>query len=250
MSTFKTMLKVESKITIRSLDSIFFGVFFPVGIVLLLGIIYGNKPAFEGANYTFMQQSFGALITIGICATGLMGIPLVVSDNRDKKILKRFQVTPISPAVLLTVQIFISFIISIVSSAAVYGISAIFFGYRFIGNLGGFLLSYLLVTIAIYSLGMLLASISPNLKVANLLCTLIYFPMLFLSGATVPYEIMPSAMQNVVDVLPLTQGIKLLKGFSLGNDVGSLIFPICLMLGIAIICTVLSLKLFKWEYNS
>jgi ABC-2 type transport system permease protein len=68
----------------------------------------------------------------------------------------------------------------------------------------------------IYSIGMMVAAISPNMKTANLLSSILYFPMLFFSGATLPYEVMPEVMQKVVDFLPLTQGIKLLKGISLG----------------------------------
>lgn len=247
MRALKALLKVEGRLAIRSMDSIFFGIFFPMGLVLLLGAIYGAKPAFEGAGYSFMQQSFGAIATIGICATGLMGLPLTLSDYRNKKILKRFKVTPVSPGLLLLVQIIISFVISIISGLAVFGISVIFFGYKMIGSTGAFLLAYLLVTVSMYGLGMFLASVSPNIKTANLLCTIVYFPMVFLSGATVPYEIMPPAMQKVVDFLPLTQGIKLLKGISLGEDIGNVLFPVILLAAIALITTALSIKLFKWE---
>ena len=40
---------------------------------------------------------------------GVMGLPLVISDYRSKKILKRFKVTPLSPAVILFVQVIGSF---------------------------------------------------------------------------------------------------------------------------------------------
>jgi len=247
MKTFKTMFKVESKLEIRRINSIFFGVCLPLGIIILLGFIYGDKLAFKGANFTKMQQTFGAIATIGICATGLMSLPLTVADYRDKKILKRYKVTPVSPGLLLSVQVLISFIVSVISSIAVFGVASIFFGYRFTGSIIGFLLSYILVTLAIYGIGMLLASVSPNLKVANMLCTLFYFPMLFLSGATVPYEIMPKTMQSVVSILPLTQGIKLLKNYSLGIPVTGLLQQVCLLGGIALICIVVSVKIFKWE---
>lgn len=189
MQALKTILKIESRLAIRGGDSIFFGILFPVGVVLLLGAINGSKIAFEGANYTFMQQNFGAVVSFGICATGLMGLPLTLADYRDKKILKRFKATPISPSLLLFVQIIISFVIAVTSGIAVYLVSALLFGYKMIGSFGAFILAYILVTLAIYGLGMLLASLSPNIKTANLLCTIIYFPMVFLSGATVPYTV-------------------------------------------------------------
>lgn len=247
MKAFLTLLKTESKLVLRSMDSVIFGIAFPVAMAFILGIIYGNKPAFEGASYTFLEQSFGAIVAIGICATGLMGIPLSIADYRHKKILKRYRVTPVSPLLLLLVQVMIQFMITVISSIFVFGVMAIFFGYRMQGGLLIFLLSYLLVTVSIYGIGMMLASISPNMKTANLLCTLVYFPMLFLSGATIPYEVMPRAMQTITNVLPLTQGIKLLKSFSLGNSIDGSLFPILLLLGIALVGIGLSIKFFQWE---
>ena len=88
MKTFKTMLKTELKLSLRGMDMFIFAICIPVAVIVLLGIIYGNKPAFEGADYTFLQQSFGAVSTIAIGAGGLMGLPLVVSDYRNRKILK------------------------------------------------------------------------------------------------------------------------------------------------------------------
>jgi ABC-2 type transport system permease protein len=218
-----------------------------MGMAIVLGLIYGNKPAYEGVDYTFMQQSFGAIVSIGICATGLMGIPLSVADYRHKKILKRFFVTPVSPGMLLFSQMVVQLSIAILSSLGVYVVVKLFFGYQMLGSVGGFLLSYLLVTFAMYGIGMMIASVAPNIKMANLLCTLIYFPMLFLSGATVPYEIMPSAMQKVANILPLTQGIKLLKGFSLGLQPENMITSICVMAGIALVSILVAIKFFKWE---
>lgn len=35
----------------------------------------------------------------------------------------------------------------------------------------------------------------------NAATTIVYFPMLFLSGATIPYELFPTGLQKVADVL-------------------------------------------------
>ncbi len=42
------------------MDMIIFAVCMPVVVVILLGIIYGGKPAFDGADYTFLEQSASA----------------------------------------------------------------------------------------------------------------------------------------------------------------------------------------------
>ena len=247
MKTFNTLLKTELKISLRCMDGIFFGVFFPIGIVLLLGAIYGTKSAFEGASYTMMQSSFGAFTAVGICATGLMGLPLVLSDYRHKKILKRFKVTPVSPSTLLTIEALLSFFFAVTSAICTALVAIVVFGYTMPGSVLQFILSFLLLTITIYSIGMLVASLAPNMKISNLLCTLLYFPMFLLSGATIPYEIMPKALQTVANVFPMTQGIKLLKGTSLGEPVGDMFLQIAIMAVVSIICIAVSIKCFKWE---
>ena len=55
---------------------VIFAVIMPLVVLVILGFIYGTKPAAENVTYTFMEQSFGALCTISICAGGLMGLPL------------------------------------------------------------------------------------------------------------------------------------------------------------------------------
>ena len=229
------------------MDMFIFAICMPVVVIVLLGIIYGDKPAFADAEYTFLQQSFGAVSTIAICAGGLMGLPLVVSDYRNRKILKRLKVTPVKPITILLVEITIYCIYSLVSLALIYLVAFLFFDFQIIGSFWQFFLSFVLVMLSMFSIGMMVGGIAPNMKIASTVASILYFPMLIFSGATLPYEIMPNALQNFANILPLTQGIKLLKGTALGLPIDNIIFPIGLMVVIIVICTTVSLKFFKWE---
>ena len=144
MKTFKTMLKNEMKLSLRDMNMVIFAICIPLVVLIILGVIYGDKPAFEGAEYTFLEQSFAALTTIAICAGGVMGLPLVVSDYRNRKILKRFKVTPVSPAMILAVQVVIYTIYSVASLILLYIVSALFFGFHMGGSMVAFLGGYLL----------------------------------------------------------------------------------------------------------
>ncbi|WP_281518528.1 ABC transporter permease [Thomasclavelia cocleata] len=247
MKTYKTMLKNEIKLSLRGMDMLIFAICMPVIVIVLLGIIYGNKPAFDGANYTFLEQSFAAVSTIAICAGGLMGLPLVVSDYRNRKILKRYKVTPISPVMILLVQVTIYTLYSLISLALIYVVATLFFDFKMVGSFGEFLLSFVLVMLSMFSIGMMVGGIAPNTKIASTVASILYFPMLIFSGATLPYEVMPVALQKFSDILPLTQGIKLLKGTSLGMPIENVMFPIILMVGISVVCMGIAIKFFKWE---
>jgi Predicted membrane protein len=247
MKTFSTMLKTELKLSLRGMDMFIFALCMPVVVVILLGIIYGSKAAFDGAGYTFLEQSFGAVSTIAICAGGVMGLPLVISDYRNRKILKRFKVTPISPALILAVQVTIYMLYSIASLILVYAVATLFFQFHFAGSLLQFLGAYLLVMLSMFSIGMLVGGVSPDMKTASVIASVLYFPMLIFSGATLPYEVMPSALQKVADFLPLTQGIKLLKATSLGLPAADVMFSIISMAALMFVCVGVSIRFFKWE---
>ena len=99
-------------------DGLIFGIGMPVGVLLMIGLI-AEQQTISQENYTFLQSAFASLITVGICATAFMGIPLTIANYRDKKILKHFFVTPMSPKLILCVQFCIGAIISILSALLV-----------------------------------------------------------------------------------------------------------------------------------
>ncbi|MFC4598793.1 ABC transporter permease [Cohnella hongkongensis] len=245
MKAFRTLLKTEGKLSLRGMDMFIFAICMPVVAVIIVGAIFEDKPAFDGAAYTFLEQSFGALATIAICAGGVMGLPLVISDYRSRRILKRFKVTPTPPALILAVQVVIYAIYSIASVILVYLTAALFFGHQFHGSWLSFAGAYSLVMLSMFSIGLLVGGLAPSMKTASAIASLLYFPMLIFSGATLPYEILPAALQKAADLLPLTQGIKMLKAASLGMPM--VILPVVVMTVIAVLCMSLSLRFFKWE---
>lgn len=247
MKAFRVLLKNELKMSLRGMDMLIFAVIMPIVVLIILGIVFGQKPAFEGAEYSFLDQSFGALCSISICAGGVMGLPLVISDYRAKQILKRYQVTPIKPILVLMAEVAMYVVYAVVSLITLFLVATLFFGFRMHGNFGLFLLGYLLVMISIFSIGMMVGGIAKNSKIAGVIASALYFPMLVFSGATLPYEVMPDVMQKIVDILPLTQGIKILKNAALGLPIGDATVPVIIMLVIAVICGFISIKFFKWE---
>ena len=247
MKSFRTLLKNELKLNIRNMNMVIFAVIMPLIVLIILGFIYGTKPAADGTAYTFMEQSFGALCCISICAGGLMGLPLVVSEYRERKILKRFQVTPISPAKLLLVEFLIYVIYCIVSMLTLFLAAMLFWKIKIHGSFLLFLGSWLLTVVSTLSIGLLVGGIAKNMKSASVIACILYFPMLIFSGATFPFEVMPIIMQKIIGVLPLTQGMQLMKAAFLGIPLENTLLPVIIMSAVTLICFGISIKCFKWE---
>ena len=247
MKSFGSLFKNELKLNIRNMNMVIFAVIMPLVVLLILGFIYGTKPAADGAAYTFMEQSFGALCTISICAGGFMGLPLVVSEYRERKILKRFQVTPIHPFKLLIVELTIYVVYCLVSMLTLVLTAMIIWNVRISGSWLAFLGSWLLTMVSTLSIGMMVGGVAKNAKSASVIACILYFPMLIFSGATLPFEIMPATMQKIVSIFPMTQGIQLMKSTFLGLPIENALFPIMSMVAVTAICAGIAVKFFKWE---
>ena len=246
MKRFLTFLKVEGKLSLRSPDGIIFGIGMPVGVLLLIAVVAGSQSA-GGADYSFLQSAFASLLTVGICATAFMGLPLTIADYRDKKILKHFFATPIRPFMILSVQVVIGMLTSFFSAALVTVLAVFGFGYRMEGDPFLFIGAFLLVMLSMYSIGMILASLCKTVKIANVVTTFVYFTMLFLSGALIPFELFPDTVQKVCNVLPLTHGIKLLKAVSLNMWSQEIWISVALLIVFAVVGCILSVVSFKWD---
>ena len=246
MKRFFTFLKTELKLSVRDMNMVIFAILMPLVIFIILGILYGTKPAYDGAGYTFLEQSFGAVSAVAICAGGLMGLPLAVSALREMKILKRLRVTPVSHGFILGVELSMYIVYCAVSLAAL-SVTALLWGVRLHGSLLAFLGSWALTMLSTLSAGMLVGGVAKDTKQASVIASILYFPMLLFSGTTLPIEVMPSAMQKIVRVLPLTQGIAMMKNAFLGIGAGSALLPVCVMLGLTALCTLFSVRFFRWE---
>lgn len=245
MKRFWKLYSIEQKLGLRSGDMLLFGVAMPVGIMILITMIAGQKTAGEG--YTYLESSFASLIAVGICAAAFMGIPLTIVDYRDKKILKHFFTTPCSPMWILGSDVLCCAGNAVLSALSVTLVSVIFLGYRMKGNIPAFVGAWVLTLASMFSIGLLMASLCRTVKAVNAATSLVYFPMLFLSGATIPYELFPSGLQKVADVLPLTQGIKLMKAVSLGMEMDAIGKIVALLVGITLVCGTISVRTFRWE---
>ena len=247
MKRFLILLKNEGRLSLRDMNMPIFALAMPLIILTVLGMLYGRAEAAPGAPYTFLEQSFGAVCAVSMCAGGLMGLPMVVSDYRERKILKRFRVTPMSPALLLAVEVAM-YMLYCAASLALCAVAAVcFWGVRLPGHPAAFLGAWLLTMVSTLSIGMLVGGVAKDSRQAGVIASILYFPMLVFSGTTLPLEVMPEAMRAVMRVFPLTQGIELMKRTFVGMQAPDALLPVAVMLMVTAVCSGLSVRFFRWE---
>lgn len=104
---------------------------------------------------------------------------------------------------------------------------------------------WLLTMLSMFSIGLLVASLCRTTKSMNVATSLLYFPMLLFSGATIPAEVFPDSVCAISKWMPLGIGIDALKKVSVGcYDILTSVFVLAI---IAIVCMSIAVKTFRWE---
>ena len=245
MRRFLSMYRVEQKIFFRSPDVILFCLAMPLVVFVVITMITGGKNAAD-SGLTYLQSSYVSLSTVGICCSAFMSIPITVVELRSQGILRRMYCSPCSPARLLACDTICSGVVAALSTLILTAAAVAVFGYRMEGNVLVYMVVWLLTMISMFSIGLMVASLCRTTKSMNVATSLLYFPMLLFSGATIPVEVFPLWFRTVAKWMPLGVGIDLLKSVS-GGCYDRIIMPVAALTAITVICGTVAVKTFRWE---
>ena len=245
MKRFWNMYRVEQRIFFRSPDVILFCLAMPLVAFAIIAMIAGGKPAAD-SGLTYLQSAYVALSTVGICCSAFMSIPITIVELRSQGILRRMYCSPCSPARLLACDTLCSAVIAALSTLLLTVAAVAFSGYRMQGSALLYVAAWLLTMVSMFSIGLMAASLCRTTKSMNVATSLLYFPMLLFSGATIPAEVFPAGLRAVAGWMPLGVGIRLLKSVSMGCYDG-IVLPVAVLAAIAVVCGTIAVRTFRWE---
>lgn len=233
---FLKMYKVEQKLFLRSPDVTIFNLLMPVVALVIIAMVAKS----------YIASSYVALSTVGICCSAFMSIPIMLVDYRSQGVLRRMYCSPCSPARLLACDTIASGVMAGISTIILTVVATTVYGYRMEGNVLLYIGMWLLTAISMFSIGLMIASLCRTTKSMNVVTTMVYFPMLLFSGATIPAEMFPKGLRVISDILPLGVGINALKEVATGQY-NNLLIPFIILVAITVVCGTISLVTFRWE---
>lgn len=246
MRVLISAVKFESLRMMRNFAPVFFALAFPVMLLCVFGGIYGNKPSSQFDGRGVVDESVPAYLVLVVSVTGLMSFPLGLAEYRDRRILKRFRATPISTSTLLIAQGVVNVVLSLVGALLLTVVGYTFFGLHLPHSFGYAIGALLLGTLAMYAVGGVVAAVAPTERAATAVANLVYFPMIFLSGATIPLAIFPSAMRAISDAIPATYAVKLLQHAWL-NSSANVALDVGVLAAVSVAGLAVAVRLFRWE---
>lgn len=242
------MTWIETKLFLREPVSAFFTLIFPLLMLFIFGSIYGSQsmPASEGGQSVIgnLIPAFTAMI-IGI--TGLMPITITMATYRENGILRRLRTTPISPLVIMVAQVIVVFTMTALGMFLLIIAGKIVYHVQFEGNAFSMLGGFILCSLSFFGVGFILAGSMPTARTAQIVAMVLLYPMLILSGAAWPRELMPTTMAKLSTFLPLTYVVNLLRGLWMGETWGNHLADVIILAVILVAGVIISVKLFRWE---
>ena len=248
MRGLSTLCRVQAKLFVREPAAFFFTLVFPCLLMLLFGAIFGNQPMTQwGLSVGYVDMQVPALAAIIIGSVGLIGIPTATSAARETRVLRRYRATPVSPLTLISADVLVNFAMSVAGMTLLVLLGKLLFGLRFSGSWPLVIGVFTFSAFSFFALGYLVASLSPTARVAQTVGMAAFFPLMFLSGAAMPHQIMPERVLRIADDLPLTHVVSLLQTSWTGEPLAGRAPEMLWLLGIGVAGTVFSVKYFRWE---
>jgi ABC-2 type transport system permease protein len=247
MRAFKQLTLITFKLYLREPVAAFFTLAFPTFLVVLFGAMWGNDPSPLFGGKGSMDVSLPAYSGLIVGTIGLMQVPITTAGYREQGILRRFRVTPMRPWMYIVSDQCTNLTMTMLGMLLVSTVAWLLFRVQFSGAIWTIVLALILGTLAMSALGYLIASLAPTARLAQVISMVIFYPMMFLSGAGMPSELLPATIQRIADFLPLTYVVRLLRGLWFGDALGTHWSELAILVGIIMVGGVLAARLFRWE---
>ena len=242
MKAYIASILTNLRLTTRDRGALFFGYLFP----LIFFFIFASFMHAEQGGV--ILQVVTMVLIIGVLGNGFFGAGMRAVMEREANILRRYKVAPISAGPILAASLVTGWVNYMPSAILILTISHFMYGMAIPERLGSLFLFLSIGVVAFRALGLIIASVVNSMQESQIVIQLLYMPMLFLSGATIPTSIMPPWVQTVAQFLPATHlysGMQsiLVKKESIADNWNS---TAALLLTL-ILATLLGIKLFRWE---
>jgi ABC-2 type transport system permease protein len=239
---------LEVKIFVREPLGLIGTVGVPVLLFVLLGRALGPRARTASPRVPeFVSVDLPVFASLLIIASAVLSLVAIMAIYREGGILKRLRATPLRPHVILTAHVLVKLLFTALTLALMVLAGRRYYPVDAGAPLVSFTFALLFCTVAIASLGFILASVVPTARFAQPIGTLVVYPMLGVSGLFVPIDSLPSAVQAVARVLPLTYAVSLLKGIWRGEGWASHLGDVAVLALMFLALTVLSSRVFRWE---
>jgi ABC-2 type transport system permease protein len=240
---------LEIKIFVREPMGVIGATLIPVVVLLVLGRTVGGRTSqpMTPAARSFLSVDAPIFAAILIVFSAVLSLVTIISIYREGGILKRLRATPLSPVTILSAQVIVKLLLTVVTLALMVLAGRRYYPVALDGRMFSFTVALLVSSVSILAMGFVIASIVPTARFAQPIGAAILYPMVALSGLFIPIEALPAGLQTLARLLPLTHAVSLMKGMWRGEPWSGHVGDVGALAVLTALCLIASTRLFRWE---
>jgi ABC-2 type transport system permease protein len=246
LTNFATLTRMRIQLTLRNKMFLFFSVIMPFGFFFLYaGVFARGIPQ-------VVRYFLGPVLALTVMGS-FWGLSAALVMFREQGILRRFHVTPVTPSDMLASSVVANFVLTLPTVLIEFFFARIVFHVTHFGDLLSTFLLIAVGTVSFASMGLVVASITNTMQETQVINQLIWLPLIFLSGATVPLATLPQVVKHVGLFLPATYlvtGLQSAIFAAMAPWSLDVLLALCSLAVWAILTFFLSAQLFRWEPES
>jgi ABC-2 type transport system permease protein len=241
LRNFASLTRMRIQLALRNKMFFFFSVIFPLGMFFVYSGIFAKG---HPRDVSFFLGPVVALNVMG----SFWGLSAMLVMFREQGILRRFHITPVTAADMLASSILANYVLTLPTVAIELLFARLIFHVNTFGDPLSLLVLVTVGTVSFASLGLVVASITNTMQETQVLNQLIWLPLIFLSGATLPMGYLPSAAQNVSVFLPATYLVSgLQNAMFLSFSIDKILVQVLALAFWAVLSFFIATQLFRWE---
>jgi ABC-type transport system involved in cytochrome c biogenesis permease component len=241
LKNFAALTRMRIRLAMRNKMFFFFLIVMPFTFFFLwLGVIARGTP--RGAAFYL-----GPVLAFNVMGS-FWGLSAALVMFREQGILRRFHVTPVTASDMLASSVVANYVLTIPMVVIELFLARAVFHVPSIGNPISLFLLISIGIISFSSLGLVVASVTNTMQETQVLNQLLWLPLIFLSGATLPLSFLPRPVQRVGLFLPATYLVNGLQQTIVNSATAWSRYVEILSLAVwASLTFFLSAQLFRWE---
>ena len=238
-------LRAQQRLFWRSREAAFFTFLLPIVFLVLLGSVYGDEEI-EGIQAS--TYLVAGLLGYGVVATAFAGLAITLVIRRESGVLKRVRGTPLPTRVYLAAVIASTLVVIALETVAQVLVGHFLLGADWPLAPGSFVLSLLLGAVVFAALGLAITGLVRSAEGSSAIVNAIYLPMTFISGVFFSVSALPSFLEAIAEISPLTYLLRVVRASYVdGQGLASSPEALAALALWGLAGLVLALRMFRWE---
>ena len=241
MSHLNTLTRTRVRLALRNKMFFFFSVVMPVGFFFLYCGVFAKGDPEKVKFY------LGPVLALNVMGS-FWGLSATLVTFREQGILRRFHVTPVTASDMLGSSVLANFSLTIPVVVTELFFARALFHVHDLGSLWTTFVMVAVGTVSFGSLGLVVASVTNTMQETQVINQLLWLPMIFLSGATIPVAYLSNYVQHVALFLPATYMVSgLQNGIYFSASPWTLPVQLFSLIAWGILSFFGAVQLFRWE---